>query len=161
MRGKVDYFKSAQAAPTEEACTLVSMDARMVPALLSGLLPYTERALWLSAEDWHRGYQKSAKAMEALLNDCGEAIVNNIIALRGIDPAAPRDEVYGTPLAPPAGSSLLDVFNTLQGARGTPGQALDAIATAAEQTRDTAAQGLGVGGDPEDLVLLAQLLAIL
>lgn len=153
------YFIAAQAAPTEEACTFVALDARMVPAILSGIVRYISPAAWLSDEDWHRGYQKSAKAMEALLSDCGTVIVNNIIAARGIDPAAPRDPVYGTPLAPAEGTTLLDIFATLQGARGTPGAALDAIATAAELGAQNTAEGLGVGSD-DGLLLELLLLAL-
>lgn len=159
MSGKVDYFVKAQIAPTEEACTFVAMDARMVPAILQGLTRYTGAAFWLSDEDARRGYQKTAATMEALLMDCGAEIVNNIIAARGLDPAAPRDAVYGVPLTSTPGSTLLDLYTTLQGPRGTPGTALDAIATAAEAGAQATAKGLGVEA-LDDVGFLAQLLLI-
>lgn len=159
MSGKADYFVSKQTAPTEEACIFVGLDARMVPSTLRGLSTYLSSAVWVSDEDWYRGYQATARQMEALLNDCSAFIVNNIIAARGIDPAAPRDPVYGTPVAPAAGTTLLDIFGTLQGPRGTPGAALDAIATAAELGAQNTAEGLGVGSD-EGLLLELLLLAL-
>lgn len=161
MGKRVDYFRAAQVSPPDEICELAEIDTRMVPAYISGLYTYTTISFWQSEADYIDGYNRIAIAIERLLMPCGKDIVNNIIALRGIDPAAPRDEIYGTPLTSPQGSTLLDVFNTLQGERGTPGAALDAIATAAEQTRDATTKGLGIGDNPDDLVLLAQLLAVL
>lgn len=155
----VQYFVKAQTAPTEEACTFVCVDARFAPAAIRSLVQYTSPALWLSEEDWHRGYQKATAYLEGLLMPCGETIVNNIIAARGIDPAAPRDPVFGTPLTPAAGTTLLDLFTTLQGPRGTPGAALDAIASAAELGAQNTAEGLGVG-DPDGLLLELLLLAL-
>lgn len=142
MSRKVDYFLSAQIAPEPTDCVLVGLSARYVPALLRGQSQYLTSALWEDDAAWFAGYQATAETMEGLLMDCGAAIVNNIIALRGIDPTAPRDPDTGVPLTSPTGSTIQDLYNTWQFGPTTPGTALNSISLNTAQTAQATQQGL-------------------
>jgi hypothetical protein len=142
MSRKVDYFISEQLAPDSSDCVLVGLPVRYIPALLRGQSQYLGRALWASDTDWATGYQGTALMMESLLMDCGEFIINNIIALRGIDPLAPRDDATGVPINPPTGSTLRDLYDTFQSGGVSPGARLATIDTSTAQTAQATQQGL-------------------
>lgn len=159
MSGKVNYFEKEQIAPDDYRTIMVCMPVRYVPSIISALETRKTRSFWSTQEDFIRAYEVLNEVQLMLLQGCADEIVNNIIALRGIDPSAARDEIYGVPLAPPQGTSLLDVFATFQGTAGTPGEALGAIAQSTEETAISVREGLGTDGD--DLAFLSQLLLLI
>lgn len=159
MPKRVNYFEKAQIAPEDERCILIPFDAAYLPMVLSRIETAKGRSWFVDQENAERGYERLTALQWGMLMDCGQALINNIIALRGIDPTAPRDPDTGTPIAPPTGSTLLDIYTTLQGASGTPGSLLERIATATEATQAATVEGLGT--DLEDGALLLQLLAML
>lgn len=155
---KVDYFVSQQTAPPEADCVLVGLDARYVPYLLRIGLTQLSRSVWLSDEDYARGYQGTLAWMEAILMDCGTAIVNNIIALRGIPLDAPRDATTGVPVGTFTGSTLTDIYSTGVFDGRTTANLLTEIELHTERNAQATEDGLLTD---ENVALLAQLLAII
>lgn len=155
------YYLPKQKAPVDRTEVLCDVNVSYIPAVLRAIDSIKTASFWASETEAERGYREMCLFQWGLLMSSGEIIVNNLIALRGIDPAAPRDEVYGTPLAPPQGSALLDLFTTLQGPAGTPGAALAGIKAATEATAQATQQGLLAEEGGETVARIAQLALLL
>ena len=153
--GNANYFIKAQALPQPSGCILVELEGAAVPYLIGGLLTRLSPSVWLSDEDAAGAYQLLLAQMEAILSDCAAFLVNNIIAARGIDPAAPRDPATGVPALPPLGTTLADLYGALTFNERT---AADYLSTIDQQTADTA-EATQEGLLSEDGVLLQLLLA--
>lgn len=158
MSRKVDYFLSRQDAPIDDTCILVNLTRSLVPAHLNGLSRYLSRAYWNDETEWFAGYQITLLEMESILMPCGEEIVNNLIALRGILPDAPRDEVFGVPIDPPFGTTILSLSQRQGDAITAANSVGDAQIALQEQIRDLIQQGLF---DSESDAFLGILLGII
>lgn len=155
------FYLPKQNAPVDRTDIMCDVNVNYVPCVLRAIDGIKSAPFWASETEAERGYRELCLFQWGLLMSSGEFIVNNLIALRGIDPAAPRDEVYGTPIAPPEGSTLLDLFSTLQGEAGTPGAALGRITAATEATATATQQGLLVEEGGETVARIAQLALLL
>lgn len=159
MSRKVNYFESENIAPEDYTTVIGCFPVRYVPLLISAIETRKARSFWTSDTDYIRGNQVLNEVQIMLLTGCCDGIINNIIALRGISPTAPRDPETNTPLAPETGTTLLDIYAGIQTVSGTENVLLERIAEATEATEAGVNEGFGIGNP--DGVFLAQLLGII